>query len=75
MSVVSIEKFNNQQINMIVFDYCIRDCYTDITKHYFIFESVFFDVPRAIYRLLLLNKQSDKICENMSENLDLKSLK
>ena len=23
---------------------------------YFIFESVFFDVPRAIYRLLLLNK-------------------
>ena len=27
-----------------------------IVRDYFIFESVFFDIPRAIYRLLLLNK-------------------
>ena len=42
--------------------------------HLFYF-SVFFDVPLAIYRLLLLNKLSDKICAKMSKNLDLKSLK
>ena len=32
MRVVSIEKFNNQQIIVITFNYCIRDCYTDITR-------------------------------------------
>ena len=33
-----------------------REHVLDNIPFYFIFESVFFDVPRAIYRLLLLNK-------------------